>query len=264
MRKAIFIFAVLVAILFAACNSSKRPAGNSAGTGANGILEQKWKLIELAGKPVPDQINQKEPFLQLQGSDARFSASAGCNGLGGTFTLKGNNGIRFKLGASTLMACDHMEMEQGLVKALESSEHYTIHNNELSLNSARIVPLARFRAITDAGANGALNGTWELNYISGSRIAFEGLYPRKRPTIVFDLPQTTASGNSGCNRYTISFSISDHSIRFKEPASTKMYCEGAGEPTFFNTLKTVTRYDVVGNSLHLIMGDIAVMRFERK
>ncbi|MCD2421170.1 META domain-containing protein [Niabella pedocola] len=261
MRKAIFIFAALGTIILTACNTSKRPA---AGAPSGTILEQRWKLTELAGKPVPDQINHKEPFLQLQSSDSRFSASAGCNGLGGTFTLQDNGRIRFRLGASTLMACDHMEMEQGLIRALESADNYTIRNNELSLNKARMAPLARFRAVTSGQESSALNGTWELNYISGSRIAFEGLYPRKRPTIVFNLPQTTASGNSSCNRYTLSFSINDHSIRFKDPASTKMYCEGAGESTFFNTLKTVTKYDITGNTLHLIMGDIAVMRFERK
>lgn len=264
MRKAIFIFAVLGTIMLTACNTSKRPATGAEPSGTEAILGQRWRLTELAGKTVPDQINHKEPFLQLQSSDSRFTASAGCNGLGGTFTLQGNSRIRFKLGASTLMACDHMEMEQDLIKALESADNYAIRDNELSLNKARMAPLARFRAVTNGSGSSALNGTWELNYISGSRIAFEGLYPRKRPTIAFDLPQTTANGNSSCNRYQISFAINDHSIQFKEPASTKMYCEGAGESTFFNILKTVTKYDVVGNTLHLIMGDIAVMRFERK
>ncbi|MCF3107210.1 META domain-containing protein [Niabella sp. CC-SYL272] len=263
MRKMIFMLVALGTLFFAACNTSKQPKSGNAG-GTTAILGQKWKLTELAGKPVPDQINQKEPFLQLQGSDSRFTASGGCNGLGGTFSLQDNNRIRFKPGPSTLMACEHMEIEQGLIKALESADNYTIHGSELSLNKARMAPLARFRAVSAETGGSALNGTWELNYISGSRIAFEGLYPRIRPTIVFNLPQTTANGNSSCNRYNISFTIDDHSIRFKEPASTKMFCEGTGEATFFNTLKTVNRYDIVGNSLHLIMGDIAVMRFERK
>ena len=32
-----------------------------------------------------------------------------------------------------------------------------------------------------------LQGSWELIYISGSKIAFEGLFPNKKPNIVFDL-----------------------------------------------------------------------------
>lgn len=44
-----------------------------------------------------------------------------------------------------------------------------------------------------------LDGTWELNYISGPRIAFDGLYPDKKPTIVFDSKENRVSGNSSCN-----------------------------------------------------------------
>lgn len=259
-----FCSALLSVMVLFACNSPKRSASAAerpADDSTAGITTTRWKLVELAGKPVLDKINNKEPFLRLEESDHRFSASAGCNGLGGTFVLENNNRIRFTPGPSTMMACEHMDVEQGLIKALEAADNYTISGDQLSLNRARMAPLARFRA---APENNALNGTWELNYISGAKIAFEGLYPRKRPTITFDLPQTNATGNSSCNRYHVSFTIDGNAIRFKDPASTKMACEGSGEATFFNTLKTVSRYDVVGNSLHLIMGDIAVMRFERK
>ncbi|MBZ4190974.1 META domain-containing protein [Niabella beijingensis] len=268
MRKHFFLPLLCNALLLWACNSPKQSSsGNQpedSTAAAPRITEKKWKLIELAGKPVQDKINDKEPFLQLAEADQRFSASAGCNGLGGTYELRDNGRVRFKMGMSTLMACDHMEMEQGLTKALEAADNYTISGDTLSLNKARMAPLARFRYAGGGTENNALNGTWELNYISGPRIAFEGLYPRKRPTITFQLPQTSASGNSSCNNYNIAFTIDGNSIQFKDPASTKMACEGTGEATFFNTLKTVNRFDVVDGTLHFIMGDIAVMRFERK
>jgi len=41
-----------------------------------------------------------------------------------------------------------------------------------------------------------LEGTWELNYISGPRIAFDGLYPNKKPTINFDTKENRVSGNA--------------------------------------------------------------------
>ena len=34
------------------------------------------------------------------------------------------------------------------------------------------------------------DATWELEYISGPRIAFEGLYPNKKPQITFDQKET--------------------------------------------------------------------------
>ena len=42
----------------------------------------------------------------------------------------------------------------------------------------------------------SLEGTWELNYITGPRIAFGGLYPNKKPTIIFDLKENRISGNA--------------------------------------------------------------------
>ena len=37
------------------------------------------------------------------------------------------------------------------------------------------------------GKTASLDGTWELNYVAGPRIAFNGLYPNNKPTITFDL-----------------------------------------------------------------------------
>ncbi len=45
--------------------------------------------------------------------------------------------------------------------------------------------------------NTVLNGTWELNYISGRKITFEGLYPDKKPAISFDMSNKKFSGNTG-------------------------------------------------------------------
>jgi heat shock protein HslJ len=118
--------------------------------------------------------------------------------------------------------------------------------------------------------NGAskLDGTWELDYISGPRIAFDGLYPNKKPTLVVNTAEKRISGNSSCNNYNGPLVVDGHNISFKGPiASTKMAClnGGNGEAVYFKTLETVTSYDVVGDTtLNLIMGDIAVMRFKKK
>jgi heat shock protein HslJ len=114
---------------------------------SNVITDRKWKLVELAGKPVADKINGKEPFILLQKSDNRYSASGGCNGLGGTFTLLEHGRIKFSQGMSTMMACEHMEIENGLNKALVTADNYSLSGDNLSLNKARMAPLARFKAV---------------------------------------------------------------------------------------------------------------------
>lgn len=112
----------------------------------------------------------------------------------------------------------------------------------------------------------ALDGTWELNYISGPRIAFEGLYPRKRPTLIVDTAQSGVSGNGSCNSYRGPVEIEGNKIRFDKIAATLMACEGNGESVYFKTLETVTAYSISNDQkeLTLLMEDIPVMRFERK
>lgn len=114
-----------------------------------------------------------------------------------------------------------------------------------------------------------LEGTWELNYITGPRIAFDGLYPNKKPTITFDVKESRVSGNSSCNNYTGKLSVTGNKIDLTQPmAMTKMMCVDGqqGEQTFMSTLPKITSYDVTdnGKTLHFISGDIAMMRFTKK
>ena len=245
MKRTLCFATVLGLLYIAACNPSKKISSsqtNETTVESKIITDQKWKLIELAGKPVADKINGKEPFILLQVIER----------------------IKFSQGMSTMMACENMEIETGLNKALVAADNYTINGNTLSLNKARMAPLARFQAVKEVAETNALNGTWEVDYVSGAKIAFEGLYPGKQPTITFNLPATQASGNSSCNNYRAAFTLAGNSIKFNDPVGTKMYCEGAGEATFFNTLKTISKYSLNDNTLTLIMGDIAVMRLQKK
>ena len=111
-----------------------------------------------------------------------------------------------------------------------------------------------------------LTGTWELNYISGPRIAFDGLYPGKKPTMIIDVTNSRVSGNTSCNNFNGSFKADGNKISFNEPmAMTRMMCEGDGERVFTETLKKVNTWSVSdATTLNLIMGDIAMMRFVKK
>lgn len=114
-----------------------------------------------------------------------------------------------------------------------------------------------------------LEGSWELNYISGPRIAFDGLYPDKKPVINFNIKENQVSGNNSCNSYTGKLSVDGNKINFNDQpmASTKMMCgDGQGEQVYMNTLQKITNYDITedGKTLTFISGDIALMRFVKK
>jgi heat shock protein HslJ len=116
-------------------------------------------------------------------------------------------------------------------------------------------------------ANAGLEGTWQLNYITGPRIAFEGLYPDKKPTITFDLKQNRVSGNNSCNQYFGVLIVDGNKINFKDAkmGMTMMACPGEGENVYMKTLEKIDSYSISedGKTLNFIMGDIAMMRFEK-
>ena len=111
-----------------------------------------------------------------------------------------------------------------------------------------------------------LYGTaWELEYISGPRIAFEGLFPDKKPQLTFDKETKKATGNNGCNGYAAEFTLGEeNAISFGEPEpTTMMYC-GQGEQEFLKTIKKINKYsfDLEGK-LNLLMDDVTMMRFKK-
>ncbi len=108
------------------------------------------------------------------------------------------------------------------------------------------------------------NTIWELEYISGQRISFEGLYPEKKPIISFDKETNKVSGNNSCNGYSADYTLTDSSISFEEPGlSTMMYC-GEGEKVFLNMIKKVNTYSFdQDGKLNLKINDVPMMRFKK-
>lgn len=113
-------------------------------------------------------------------------------------------------------------------------------------------------------ANQDLAGTWVLTYITGPRIAFDGLYPEKKPTITFDLEEKRISGNTSCNSYGAGILLDKNKIKIDKPFSTMMACPGNGESTYISTLLKVETFKVNKDTLSFYMDDVEMMRFVRE
>jgi heat shock protein HslJ len=121
-------------------------------------------------------------------------------------------------------------------------------------------------SVRNSATTGSLaNTTWELEYISGPRIAFEGLYPTKKPKITFNTATKQVSGTSGCNGYSAKYTADGKTISFGEPGpTTMMFCEGGGEKTFLQMIKKVDNYSIGSDGkLNLNAGDVPMMRFKK-
>ena len=105
---------------------------------------------------------------------------------------------------------------------------------------------------------------WELEYLSGPKIAFEGLYPDKKPVISFNKDAKKVEGNNSCNGYTATYTINGKSISFGEAGpTTMMYC-GEGEKFFLSTMEKVNQFSLdTDGKLNLMIGDVPMMRFKK-
>tara|TARA_B100000749_G_C18410119_1_gene458687 strand:- start:1091 stop:1516 length:426 start_codon:yes stop_codon:yes gene_type:complete len=134
------------------CKSHQNTIGNSSKTKEttmdDGITEKYWKLIELNGQSVETRENRKEIHMILKDRDSLVTGFGGCNSLSGTYALnKAQSRLNFSGIRATLMACEDMETEQRFHAMLLKIDNYTLKKDTLSLNRARMAPLAKFKVV---------------------------------------------------------------------------------------------------------------------
>jgi heat shock protein HslJ len=119
------------------------------------------------------------------------------------------------------------------------------------------------QAATQSATSSKLNGTWELDYISGEKISLDSLFPQTKPTLVFNIEKNEVSGSTGCNSFAERLKITVNKIHFTADQLTMRSCVGTGEQIFLKTLISVNTYSVNDSGLTLVMDDMAVMHFRR-
>lgn len=116
------------------------------------LLGGKWMLVELNGKAVKTgDKDRKQPYISFL-PDGTFSGNGGCNGFGGNIERMDDFKVKFGSAISTMMAClgdGIMETESGFHAVLKAADNYTVKDGMLSLNKARMAPLARFKFVAD-------------------------------------------------------------------------------------------------------------------
>lgn len=106
------------------------------------IEGQLWTLIELRGEP----IESSKVALTLRAEDSIASGNASCNRFTGGYAIKHGQRISFERNmAVTMMACPDMTTEAAFLGLLKEVDNYAVgEDGTLSLNRARMAPLARF------------------------------------------------------------------------------------------------------------------------
>lgn len=221
-------------------------------------LAQKWDFKVLNGTPVTGQY-MKPVFIEFNTAKSEVHGSAACNSFFGSYTMAGRS-LTFGPLASTKMYCDDAsnKLESEILQSLAKVNNYKFDGDTLVLMSHAEV-IARLEV--HHAAPDELAGKWDLFYITGRRITFEGLYPRNKPFITFHQGQSAFSANTSCNSMNGTYNGKKGEKLLKLGATTLMACEGEGEPAFVDQLKQVETYEVHGDTLVFYYDNIPTMKF---
>lgn len=113
------------------------------------IEGKKWILTELMGQPIVHDRSPKYAFIQLTPENGTFAGNTSCNNVFGSYELKEDGRISFGKTGSTMMACKDMVNEKTFIEVLQRADNYSVTDSGLSLNKARMAPLARFMLSND-------------------------------------------------------------------------------------------------------------------
>lgn len=221
-------------------------------------LFQKWQLKTLNGNDITGDY-MRPVFIEFTQDGSKVSGSAACNRFFGTYTLSGT-ALNFSQMGSTKMFCDDAsnKLETEFLRSLEKVNNYRIENNSLILlGNAEVI--ARFDSFNPAPDE--LAGTWQLFYITGRRIAFEGLYPDRKPFIKFKQGAGEFASNTSCNSLMGTYNGKKGEKLLNLGAMTLMACPGEGEQAYLDQLKEVDRFQVSGDTLTFFYKDIPNMKF---
>lgn len=111
------------------------------------IKEKYWKLIELNGQAVTMGEDQEREAHFMLKQDKRVTGYSSCNGLSGTYYLDEGFRIQFTDLAATMRICPESEIEREFLDVLNTADNYSHQGDTLTLNKARMAPLAVFEAV---------------------------------------------------------------------------------------------------------------------
>ena len=105
------------------------------------VEDKRWQIVEIYGRPV--EGTPETQYMIFSSEEGFVSAKMNCNLLRIPYKIQFEYRIRFGHGMSTLMACPD-DLEQEFLQVLSEADNLSTDGKYLSLNKARMAPLARF------------------------------------------------------------------------------------------------------------------------
>jgi heat shock protein HslJ len=246
---------LLISLAVSAC-MAESPQGSPQDSGS---LIGSWKLTAHgpASAPVP-AVEGVEAGLTFN-EDGTVSGTSGCNGLGGDYTVEGNQ-ITFGEFVSTLMACDDpiMAQEESAHKVMTGTATYEIEGDTLTItNNDNVLVFTRGSLSTDEPSEPvSLVGSWKLTSY-GTADALSSTLADVDANLMFN-EDGTVTGTSGCNEFGGNYTVDGDQITFEEIVSTLKLCDTplmGQEEAMTQVLTETAIYQIEGNTLTITNND---------
>ncbi len=108
------------------------------------VEDKKWKLVELNGQKV--EGDAESHYIIFHSENNKLEAKAGCNMMSLDYEIKNELQLKVGDGMSTMMICPD-SIEDEFKEMLKRVDNLSVGNGVLTLNKARMAPLAKFELV---------------------------------------------------------------------------------------------------------------------
>jgi heat shock protein HslJ len=272
MMKKYLLMLVTITLALSACSAQSTPQGTepspnsdqrppTEGSSASNPLIGAWKLTAYGSASAPTPAVEGVDAGLTFNEDGTVSGTSGCNGLGGDYSVQGNE-ITFGEFVSTLMACDDpiMAQEEAAHKVMIGTATYKIEGNTLTITKDDMVLVltrgTQGAVEPPASSAATLTGTWKVTTYRISDVQSSAVADTEAH-LTFNEDGTVA-GTSGCNDFGGTYTVEGDQITFKDIVSTLMLCDSPlmeQEEAMQQVLIDTATYEFVDNLLVITNND---------
>lgn len=221
------------------------PTGQTTATVGSALIGSSWDLVSIFGEPVISGTN-----VILSFDEATFSGNAGCNTYNGGYSMSGNKIVISEQIITTMMACEEgvMQQESSYLAALPKVVSYQTDGTNLTL----ITELGNILFAAPKNSTFEKNN-WILQSVVISGTGTVSTMYDESVTMMYE--NGNISGQSTCNTYFATATVTGNVLTLGPVGSTKMACEPEKmqrEAEFFTALAEVKGYHIDRNTLHLL------------
>lgn len=221
-----------------------------------------WYLVSFNSGTGSLSVKPGTQITALFDTTGKVAGSAGCNQYSASYqaTL---NGLSIGAPATTKMACSEpagiMTQETVYLMTIQGASGYSISGNTLTVTDSGGKAILTYSTVPPYQMTAApMTGTmWYLNSLVDKTGQIWGPVPTNPISLQFT-NEGNVTGNSGCNSYSGTYTMSGNSITISGFAVTMMYCGEPGvmtlEQTYLTVLPMMKVYKISGNQLTLSDG----------